>query len=115
MLRRNPGLRRWLAGALATLAMAPLLGALHSHPPDHDGAIEHVEAVHGSHASMAVETDLFLTSTGPQAPPIALPGWGPEIPHIPALSPVTAPSEPTGHPARAPPNLQRSRAPPSLS
>ena len=97
------------------LFVAPFLGAMHRHPSDHDGAVEHIEARHGSHASAAVETDAFLTSAGPKCPLIALLPSLPDLAVVPTISNSSEVHEPSARPARAPPSSTRSRAPPVLS
>lgn len=104
--------RRFLSLVLVGILVAPLLGALHQHAPDHDGATHHIEHSHGSHAPAMVETDDRLTPTAVEIPGDAGPSSAAACEAQAPGGTLSEVAEARFSPARAPPEAHRSRAPP---
>ena len=95
------------------LLLAPVVGVLHHHGAEHDGASAHVEAPHGSHLPALVETDDRIPAESSTLASVALPAAlvSAELP--PRGLSERESREQVRHPARAPPTSHRPRAPPT--
>lgn len=105
--------RRSLAVGLIAVLAAPLLGALHQHEVDHDGATHHIEAAHGTHAPSLSESDSRLGSGPLKLLLGALSSSSPELPEALSVLSDAAGRDETEPQTRAPPGALRSRAPPA--
>jgi len=102
------------ATGVVFLLFAPLLVGAHRHVVDHDGATQHIEAAHGGHVAAVAETGDRIPSTGLGLDVEAAPGSAATLDSGITVRTEGVASEEIHHPARAPPDAHRSRAPPLL-